>query len=225
MEMIAFNSRFQKQYGLAILIFLFAILQVHPLAANLSAEKKPLWIPNTIESFHFTDHGEFAFLNDGSIWMINPLESSSIEQRTCSLVDKPVTLMPEAGTEEFPLRIIVHEVENEIRTDFTVQHLSAPLNPDSLKIAEIDQESGNYLTITASLLSGKGELSLLINPQDTLTVKKWKKGQQVIIGGIWFPEYDPNEHKDFQDAYPWVLYNYHTGNYAFFTVFQQEIKP
>lgn len=176
-----------------------------------------LWSFHQIESFHFTNHGGFAFLNDGSSWKIDPSDRCWVEENYEALLNTPMTLMPDAGTEDYPLRMVVHGEQSTGWKDFTVQYLSAPNDQDASVISEIDLISGNFLTLTIPLECETIYLSLLINPHDETTLKKWKKGQKVIIGGVWLPEYDLNEHKDYSSAYQYVLYNYVTENYIFFS--------
>lgn len=176
------------------------------------------WSFHQIESFHFTSHGGFTFLNDGSSWKINPDDSDWVEEHQEILLNTSLTIMPDAGTEHYPLRIIVHGEESAGWRDFSVQFLSPPNDNEASVISGIDPTLEYFLIVTIPMEEGPIRLPLLITPHDTTTLKKWKKGHKVIIGGVWLPEYDFNEHKDYNSAYQYVLYNYVTENYVFFTV-------
>lgn len=176
------------------------------------------WKNHKIESFHFTPHGGFAFIDDGSAWMINHLELDWVKEKQDELLEIPITIMPEAGIENFPTRIIIHNNREPVWKDFTINHVSTPTSCHALHISAIDLETGSTLSLSVKTKEGIIEVPLYINPVNDYIVKRWKKGQKVIIGGIWFPEYDPNEHKEFDSAYLYVLYNYDTQDYVFFAL-------
>lgn len=211
-----------KKILLLIFISMMGISQGQIIIEDPIVDVGNLWSFHQIESFHFTSHGGFAFLNDGSSWKIDPSDRSWVEENSEILLNTPITLMPDAGTEKYPLRMVVHGEQNTGWKDFTVQFLSAPNDQDASIISEIDLMLGNFLILTIPLESEIIRLPLLINPHDVTTLKKWKKGQKVIIGGVWLPEYDFNEHKDYNSAYQYVLYNYFTGNYVFFSVLPED---
>lgn len=182
------------------------------------------WSVHQIESFHFTPHGGFAFLNDGSSWKINPSELEWVSENEDLLLNTPLTIMPEAGTEQYPLRIIVHSDKECGWVDFTVEYLSPPDDGEASYISRHASEDDEGLEIYVPLKETVVHLRLLINPHDSKTLTKWKKGQKVIIGGVWLPEYDLNGPKDYSSAYQYVLFNYSTGNYVFFSVVLDSFK-
>ncbi len=176
------------------------------------------WKSHQIQSFHFTPYGGFAFLDDSSVWMINDEDLDWIQERQEKLLDTPITIMPEAGVEEFPTRIIVHNEKELGWKDFTIKYILAPTSYHALHICSIDTETGSTLSLLAETKEDSVEIPLYINPVNDYNVKKWKKGQCVIIGGIWLPEYDPNEHKEYSSTYLYVLFNYDTQDYVFFAL-------
>ncbi|WP_041941431.1 hypothetical protein [Waddlia chondrophila] len=179
------------------------------------------WGIHQIDSFHFTPHGGFAFLNDGSSWKINPAESEWIKEHEPLLLNTPLTIMPEAGAEHYPLRVIIHSEREHGWVDFTVEYLSPPNEKEASYILK---QSEDCLEISIPLQETAIQLTLLINPHDFKTLEKWKKGQKVMIGGAWLPEYDINGPKDYNCDYPYVLFNYNAGNYVFFTIISDHAK-
>lgn len=176
------------------------------------------WANHKIDSYHFNSHVAFAFVDDGSVWCINPMDADWVEEDREYLVNTVVTLMPEAGTEDYPHRIIVHNDSGYGWKDFTVRLISMPLHSDTVNISSMDKETGLSLNLSIPSEDGRVEYTLWTNPLDSESVKRWDVGQKVIVGGIWFPEYDPNGPKDYDCTYLYVLYNYETQEFVFFAL-------
>jgi len=208
-----------KKYLLLLICFALPYAEGQIIIEDPVVDVGNAWSVHQIESFHFTVHGGFAFLNDGSSWKINPEESERIQADAEQLLNTPLTIMPEAGTEYYPLRVIVHSEKECGWVDFTVEYLSPPNDGEASYISRPSNEYDDLLEIVVPLKKEAVPLVLLINPLDSKTLKKWKKGQKVIIGGVWLPEYDLNGPRDYNSAYQYVLFNYSTGNYVFFSLY------
>lgn len=177
------------------------------------------WSNHKIDSFHYSTHGTFAFINDGSIWRINPSDVNWIAENQENLIHIAVTIMPEAGTEDYPVRIIVHNDTSYGWKDFTVSQESAPTQPERALISEINVDSEGEPTINIQKQTKEGTLvsTLFINPVDIDTVTHWSAGQRIVVGGVWFPEYDPVGRKEYDCTFLFTIYNYETKDFAFFS--------
>ena len=180
------------------------------------------WANHQIDSFHFSAHGTFAFINDGSIWRINPNDINWISENQEYLTHIAITIMPEAGSDHYPVRFIVHNNTSYGWKDFTVSQESAPTLPERAVISEIkiDDEIEGNLTIKIQKISNEDliESSLFINPLDVNTVCNWNVGHRIVIGGVWFPEYDPVGRKEYNCTFLFTIYNYETKEFAFFAL-------
>lgn len=198
---------------------------IAPLSAQMVLEPPAVAVATEVrnhrfESFHFTQSGGYAFVDDGSVWYINPQDIAWIKKEPDKLLNIPITLMPEAGTDSYPVRIIVHtESWGFGWRDLTAKQAASPMDPHGTTISGIDKEDGAFVSIKSNALEESFEETLLlINPLDAETVKRWKPGQKVVIGGVWFPEYDPYGRKEYNCGYLFVLYNYETKTFAFFAI-------
>lgn len=173
------------------------------------------WANHKIIRFEHHSQGSFVFLDDGSAWEINTVDHEWMHEREEDLVGIPVTIMPETGTEEFPVRIIVHGVK--AWEDFSVHLESAPTQPGRRVIEEVLSEAEYpMMTIKKNVGEEEKKVVLVVNPNYRDIVKKWKRGQRVVVGGVWFPEYDPVGQRDYDCTFLFVVYNYDTNNFVFF---------
>lgn len=134
-------------------------------------------------------------LDEGSSWLIK--ERLNEEERE-SLIGAPVSFMPKAGKDKRD-RFIAH-LKNDTRA-LDVERINYS-RYGCHKIADIYK---NQLTI---YLGCNGETKTFYVSEDSLnTLSKWSEGDPILVGGIWFGEFD-EQGREVPACISFTLYNY-----------------
>lgn len=215
-------------HQISYFVFLFLVLihaqcppslQAQVIIEDPIVDVRPEWSNHKIENIFYCKDAVFARLDDSSLWKVNPNDVPWIAENEKSIQGMAFTLMPEAGTDQYPVKIIVHNEKGRPWRDFTVSLDTPPETQEGAQIRDVAAIDEEHYRICIQKLSKEGlqEAFISINPLDSEAVKNWMQGQRIIIGGTWFPEYDPFGRKDFDSIYFYTIYNYHTKEFAFFT--------
>lgn len=194
----------------------FFLLNANPIFAT-SASPNPnppnievetdAYANHTIIHLYYLNEKNYAVLDDHSLWELNPNENEKIEEQRDFLENSYLTIMPDTGSLNYPVTFIMFN-----KTDvFTANLVSIPSN--GLQLLEIDPTGESITLITRS--ENRPPQVLKISSDNYITVQRWQKGNRVVIGGVWFPEFDPQAR--FNCDYLFCIYNYDTQELVFFS--------
>ncbi len=149
----------------------------------------------------------FALLDDNSVWEISPAYEQINGEHHDYLVGKNVTLMPDIADPDYSILFII---------DLKIEHFN-------VKLAAIPTETSEILDINLDELSiqysiGEDIHKIAIMPSDYELIKDWQKGQKVVVGGVWFDEYDQTGLPDCE--YMNTLFNYDKQVFVRFNAFK-----
>lgn len=212
-------------YRLVFITAVLIVIQNHlPLHGQWILEDptvdiRPEWSNHKIEEFHHFFDEVFIRLDDGSTWKVNADDVAWLAAEETPLLETAITLMPEAGTDWYPVKIIIHNEKGRPWKDFTVNLEAPPALPEMPQIKSVKLSTLETCQILIQMRTPGGlkETTLYINPMDGGIVVNWKEGQKIVICGTWFPEFDPIGRKDYDSVFLYTVFNYHTKEFAFFT--------
>lgn len=155
-----------------------------------------------LDIFRSYNQETVLMLDDGSSWLVQ--EHLDAEEREC-IIGAPVSFMPTAGKDHLD-RFIVHQRRDRNALDVESLNYS---RYSCHKIADI---SGNELTL---FLDCDGQTKTFYVSEDSLeTVSLWSEGDPILIGGIWFDEFDSQE-RGISACVSFTLYNYRYQEFVF----------
>lgn len=149
----------------------------------------------------------FVVLDDSSVWEIDPGYEQINGEHHDYLVGHYVTLMPDIANPDYEIQFII---------DLKVEHFNVKLVALPSETSEIVDINLDELSLQYSVEEDFNKIAVM--PSDYETIKKWEKGQKVVVGGVWFDEYDQTGLSDCE--YLNTLFNYDTKEFIRFNTFK-----
>ena len=149
----------------------------------------------------------FALLDDSSLWEINPDYEQINGEHHDYLIGKNITLMPDISNADYEILFIL---------DYTIDHFNVKLISLPSETSKIVDINLGELSLQYSLKEDSNKIAIM--PSDYEILQSWQKGQKVVVGGVWFNEYDQAGISDCE--YLYSLFNYEKKEFVRFKTFK-----
>lgn len=199
---------------LAMVLLLFGF--PHVVNAN-AVQVKP---GETAEEYVYANHqisnlflsrteGNFIILlDDGSAWDVSPQDKQVVEDLADHLLGSYVSVMPTAANPESKRdhRLIVHAYGERIPLDVNI------VSYCNYGIRKITSIGDRVIQVSNGIDGSVLNMGLF---DDSLDVFEWEVGDPVLVGGVWFKEFDAQQ-RTTPDCVVFALYNYRSGKFVLY---------